>query len=62
MFPHVRQQLINKLKEEHRQAIEEKDCKLALLNDELQPIQCDNVELQGKIKAKDKTIKDLIDN
>ena len=50
------------MKEEHRQAIEEKEAALALLNDELQAIQFENVGLQGEIKAKDKTIQDLIDN
>ena len=45
-----------------KEAIEEKDCQLALLNNELQAIQYNNVGLQGEIKAKDKTIKDLIEN
>ena len=36
MFPHVWQQLKNKMKEDHQQAIEEKDATLALLNDDLQ--------------------------
>ena len=40
IFPHVRQQLTNKIKEDHQQAIEEKDAALALLTDDLQD--CDN--------------------
>ena len=34
MFPHVLQQFTNKMKEDHQQAIEEKDAALALLNDD----------------------------
>ena len=55
MFPHVWQQLKNKMKEDHQQAIEEKDATLALLNDDLQnrdnQIQAyknENVSLQGQ--------------
>ena len=40
MFRHFRQQLTNKMKEDHQQAIEEKDAALTLLNDDLQ--NCDN--------------------
>ena len=40
MFPHVRQQLTNKMKGDHQQAIGEKDAALALLNDDLQD--CEN--------------------
>ena len=36
LFPHFRQQLTNKMKEGHQQAIEEKDTAIALLNDDLQ--------------------------
>ena len=36
MFPQTRQQLTNKIKEEHQQAIEEKDPAIALLSDDLQ--------------------------
>ena len=36
MFPQTRQQLTNKIKEEHQQAIEEKDAAIALLSDDLQ--------------------------
>ena len=60
MFPRIRQQLKNKMKENHRQAIEEKDAALALLNDGLQErdnriqvIQYEKVGLQGEIRAKD---------
>ena len=36
MFPHVRQQLTNKMKEDHQYAIKEKDAGLGLLNGDLQ--------------------------
>ena len=36
LFSHVRQQLTNKMKEDHQEAIEEKDSALALLTDNLQ--------------------------
>ena len=39
MLPHVRQQLTNKMKENHQQAIEEND-------NQIQAIQCENVALQ----------------
>ena len=58
MLPHIRQQVMEKMKE----TIKEKDCQLALPNNKLQAIQYNNVGLQGEIRAKDKTIKDLIDN
>ena len=55
MFPQVRQQLTNKKKEEHQQAIEEKDATIALLTDDLQDrdnqiqaIQYENVALQAQ--------------
>ena len=35
LFPHVRQQLTNKMKEDHQQAIEEKDAVIVLMNDDL---------------------------
>ena len=35
MFPHVRPQLTNKMKEGHQQAIEERDAAITLLNDNL---------------------------
>ena len=40
MFPHVRQQHTNKMKEDHQQAIGEKDAALALLSDD--PPDCEN--------------------
>ena len=46
MFPHVRQQLINKMKEDHQQAIEEKDAALALLSGDLQNCEYENAALQ----------------
>ena len=36
LFSHVRQQLTNKMKEDHLQAIEENDAVIALMNDDLQ--------------------------
>ena len=53
---------MRELREKHKQAIEEKDFQLSLLNNKLHAIQYDTVGLQGEIKAKDKTIKDLIKN
>ena len=56
MFPHIRQQMIGRV-------MEEKEAVLALSNDELtdqdnqiQAIQYKNVELQGKVRAKDHQI------
>ena len=53
MFPQIWQQLTNILKEDHQQAIEEKDAAIALLNDDLQDrdnqmqvIKYENVVLQ----------------
>ena len=46
LFPHVRQQLLNKMKEDHQQAIEEKDATIALLTDDLKYREHDNVALQ----------------
>ena len=55
LFAHVRQQLKNKMEEEHQQAIEEKDATIALLNDDLknrdnqiQASQYENVVLQAQ--------------
>ena len=56
LFPHVRQQLTNKMKEDHQQAIEEKDAAIALLNDDLQNRKYENVGLQGEIRAKDQQL------
>ena len=53
LFPHVRQQLANKMKEDHQQVIEEKDAVITPMNDDLQnrdnqihAIQYENVALQ----------------
>ena len=46
LFPHAWQQLTNKMKEGHQQAIEEKDATTALLNDDLQNCEYENVALQ----------------
>ena len=56
MFPQIRRQLTNKIKEEHQQAIEEKDTIIALLNDDLKNREYENVGLQGEIRAKDQQI------
>ena len=48
LFPYDRQQLTNKMKEDHQQAIEEKDAALALLNDDLQNREYQNVALQAQ--------------
>ena len=66
LFLHVRQRLTEKMKEDHQQAIEEKDAALALITDDLQgcdnqiqAIQYQNVGLQGEIRAKDQQIATL---
>ena len=46
LFPHVRQQLKNKMTEDHQQAIEVKDVAIKLLNDDLKNRDHDNVSLQ----------------
>ena len=48
LFPHVRQQLTNKMKEGHQQAIEEKHAATAWLKDELQKREYENVALQAR--------------
>ena len=48
LFPHVWQQLTSKMKEDHQQAIKEKDAALTLLNDELQNREYENVALQAQ--------------
>ena len=55
LFPHGRQQLTNKMKEEHQQAIKEKDIIIALLtndlhnhNHQIQAIQYEIVALQAQ--------------
>ena len=56
LFPQIRQQLTNKMKKEHQLAIEEKDAAIALLNDDLQNCEYENVGSQGEIRAKDEQI------
>ena len=55
LFPHVWHQFTNKMKEDHQQAIEEKDTTIALLTDDLedcnnqiQAIRYENVALQAQ--------------
>ena len=48
LFLHVRQQLTSKMKEGHHQAIEERDAATALLNDDLQKREYENVALQAQ--------------
>ena len=55
LFPHVCHQFTNKMKEDHQQAIEEKDTTIALLTDDLedcnnqiQAIRYENVALQAQ--------------
>ena len=59
IFPQIRQQLANKMKEDHQQAIEEKDAVITLMNDDLQDrgnqiqaTQYQNVGLQSEIMQK----------
>ena len=47
IFPQIRQQLTNKMKEKHQQTIEEKDATIALLNDDLKNCEYENVALQA---------------
>ena len=56
LLPHVRQQLTNKMKEEHQQAIKEKDATIAFLNDDLKNHKYENLGLQGEIRARDQQI------
>ena len=58
LFPHVQQQLTNKMQAEHHLAIEEHEQAIALLNDDLQErdnqiqgIQYENVALQSQRDA-----------
>ena len=44
LFPHVQQQLTEKMKEEHRQAIEEKDAALALRHNQIEALEFTNKE------------------
>ena len=48
LFPYFRQQLTNQIKEGHQRAIEEKDAAIALLNDDLQKREYENVALQAQ--------------
>ena len=48
LFPHVRQQLTIKMKEGHQQAIEKKDAAIALLNDDLQKREYENLALRAQ--------------
>ena len=55
MFPHIWQQLTNKMKEDHQQAIEQKDAARPLLKDDqqnhdnqIQAIQYENVASQAQ--------------
>ena len=48
LFPHFWQQLTNKMKEGHQQAIEERDAAITLLNDNLQKREYENVALQAQ--------------
>ena len=47
---------IEKIQEEHHQAIDEEDAAIALLNDDLKIRECENVGLQGEIRVKDQQI------
>ena len=69
MFPHVQQQLTNKMEEDHQQAIKEKDLALAQRDNQIQPIQHENVALQAqrdvyqaKLRRCQDQIRDLIIN
>ena len=55
LFPHFRQQLTNKIQEEHQQTIEEKD-------NQIQALEFRNAEHQHKILKLIKEIDDLIKN
>ena len=44
------------MNEKHRQAIEEKDATIELLNDDLKNREYENVGLEGEIRAKDQQI------
>ena len=47
------------MKEQHQQAIKEKDAAITLLNDDLKNREYENVDLQGEIMAKDQQIATL---
>ena len=46
--PRIRQQLMNKMKEDYQQAIEEKDAAIALLSDDLRNRKYENAVLQAQ--------------
>ena len=48
LFPHLRQQLTNKMREHHQQVIKEKDVATPLLSDDLKNREHDNVALQAQ--------------
>ena len=48
MFPHVHQQLTNKMEDDHQQAIKEKDVALAQCDNQIRAIQHENVALQAQ--------------
>ena len=48
LFPHVQQQLTNKMKEDHEETIEGKDAAIGLLNDNLKNREHANVALQAQ--------------
>ena len=62
LFSHVRQQLTSKIKEDHQQAIEENDEAVALLNDDLQNREYENVALQAQRDVYQAQVRDLIIN
>ena len=47
---------IGEIQEKHQQAIKEKDAAIALLNDDLQNCEYENVGLKGEIRAKGQQI------
>ena len=49
MFPRIRKQLVDKMQEDHQQAITDR-------HNRVQAIECENVGLQGEIKPKDQQI------
>ena len=48
LFPHVQQQLTSKMKEDHQQAVEEKDAAIPFFSDDLKNREHDNVALQSQ--------------
>ena len=69
MFPHVHQQLTNKMEDNHQQAIKEKDVALAQCDNQIRAIQHENVALQAqrdvyqaKLQRCQDQIRDLVIN